>query len=93
MAGTQMVAYPSSGDPHAGSAPLRGTSLRGVPVSGSLRSVGVGVDRDRPAWGPPGTITTESATEPSCWWPAPYRRENGGGTARDAFFCLAGLSP
>ncbi len=28
-----------------------------------------------------------------CWWPAPYRRENGGGTARDAFFCLVWLSP
>jgi hypothetical protein len=32
-------------------------------------------------------------TEPFSRWPAPYRRENGGGTARDAFFCLAGLSP
>ena len=29
-------------------------------------------------------------TESFCWWPAPYRRENGGGTARDAYYCLAG---
>jgi hypothetical protein len=35
----------------------------------------------------------ESATESLCRVPTPYRRENGFGTARDACFCLAGLTP
>jgi hypothetical protein len=35
-------------------------------------------------------VCVVNATESFCWCPAPCRRENGGGTARDAFYCLAG---